>query len=466
MLSESVRRYIVDFLIGRVRQLSSKAVLYPSGYDLIGYTNDPKEMEKYPIVIKPCGFFDDGIYSTSAAEPKLPLPLWEGIPLLFGLPTMEEINDGETLVIHADLIASTYYLISRYEEMTKRPLRDLHGRFPGIQSLPYRAGFINRPIVDEYGAKLREIIFQRNLIDRLQIKIEGRPARFSKVNLTCDVDQPYKYHSLRSILRAIVKEKMPIYTAIKHYLSPAIQDPYFTFNKMLLWHDTMVEKLRPGLLDSIFFIKTQSRDPHDKPSYDVRSIYMRRVISLIRAHKAKIGVHFSYAAGINPSLVADEKYKLQRHLRIHNIISSRHHFLSFREPEDAIVLQNAGIKHDYSMGYADIAGFRLGTCRPVRFINPNIKGLTNLVMHPLYVMDYTLVAKRYMNLDKDVAETLVMNIVEQVAKYNGELNLLWHNESFSVDSPLPWLGLLYRSILRRIVQIENRADATQSQTTS
>ena len=30
----------------------------------------------------------------------------------------------------------------------------------------------------------------------------------------------------------------------------------------------------------------------------------------------------------------------------------------------------AGITDDFTMGYADIAGFRLGTCRSVRWINP------------------------------------------------------------------------------------------------
>jgi len=39
--------------------------------------------------------------------------------------------------------------------MVRKNVRDIYGRFPGKESLPYRAGFIDRPLVDEYGRLLR-----------------------------------------------------------------------------------------------------------------------------------------------------------------------------------------------------------------------------------------------------------------------------------------------------------------------
>lgn len=455
MVNETVVKYIIDFLVGVVKQRGHKDQLYRYKYDLIGYTDNPEEMKQYPIVIKPSGFFSHGVYGTDKANPIEPLKSWYGIPLLFGEPYEEEIYDGNTLVIHADLIASSFYLISRYEEMVKRHIRDEHGRFPGVESLAYRAGFINRPIVDEYGAKLREIIIGRGLVSSMDLKLEYRPQRFIKVNLTHDIDQPYKYHSIRSIARSVLKEGVPFFKAIYNYMSNPFEDPYFTFNKILSWNDTTKEKVKQGLVNSIFFIKSRSSHKFDKPDYSVNSCYIKKIISVIKNHKATIGIHLTYSAGINPNLIEVEKKQLQKNLRLFDINKSRHHFLCVREPEDMVMLQNAGIKHDFSMGYADVAGFRLGTCRPVRFINPNIVGLTFIVMHPLYIMDYTLASNKYMNLSEIEAEKYSMDIVDKVAKYNGELNILWHNEVFSKESEYNWLGGLYKKILRHIVEVEN-----------
>ena len=133
--------YLIRFLVGE--DAPSEIV------ESIGYTNDSNLFDKYNVVIIPSGFFDEHIYGTPASMPQLPLREVQGIPLLFGSPKEEWI--GDTWVVHADIIASTYFLVSRYEEMMRRDVRDAHGRFPGRESLPYRAGFLHRPIVDEIG---------------------------------------------------------------------------------------------------------------------------------------------------------------------------------------------------------------------------------------------------------------------------------------------------------------------------
>jgi hypothetical protein len=85
------------------------------------------------------------------------------------------------------------------------------------------------------------------------------------------------------------------------------------------------------------------------------------------------------------------------------------------------------------MGYADIAGFRLGTCRPVRFINPKTKRLTSLTLHPLSIMDCTLTNTNYMNLNYTQALLYAQTLIEQTKKYNGDLCLLWHNTIFTEE---------------------------------
>lgn len=457
MIGEDVKRYIIDFLIGAVGQRGRNTKKYSRRFELIGYTSDPKEMAKYPIVIKPSRFFESNVYGTLAAEPILPLAEWRGIPLLFGSPQEEELGESQTLVIHADLIASSYYLMSRYEEMTKRDIRDEHGRFPGEASLAFRAGFLGRPIIDEYGARLREIIRQRGLLERYDLALEARPETFSKVNLTHDVDRPYLYHGFRSFLRACLRERKGLAKALRWSFAPVCNDPYYTFPKLLEWNQQLRESVGETKVQSIFFLKTPSEHPNDKPNYLFKRGLRRSLLASLKRYKAKVGLHVSYEAGLSPNKIQREKDLLQHFIPWQPIVASRHHFLSLREPEDLIKLRHAGIRHDFTMGFADIIGFRLGTCRPVQFINPNARGLTDIVMHPLYVMDYTLIAKRYMALSLEEAERQVFSLIDIVAKYHGELNLLWHNECLSTEIEVPWAGRLYKHILRYIAEVAKRS---------
>ena len=105
------------------------------------------------------------------------------------------------------------------------------------------------------------------------------------------------------------------------------------------------------------------------------------------------------------------------------------------------------------MGYADVAGFRLGTCRPVRFINPNTRQLTELTLHPLILRDLTLSDQKAMGLSHEEAEQVASDLVRTTARYNGELTLLWHNDLLSQKTH-PWHSVLYRALLRLIEEID------------
>ena len=91
---------------------------------------------------------------------------------------------------------------------------------------------------------------------------------------------------------------------------------------------------------------------------------------------------------------------------------------------------------DFTMGYADVNGFRLGTCRPVKWINPITRQITSLTLHPLSIMDCTLDESKYMGLNEEEALKYCLNILYEIKQYNGEVVLLWHNSSFSeIDKP-------------------------------
>ena len=128
------------------------------------------------------------------------------------------------------------------------------------------------------------------------------------------------------------------------------------------------------------------------------------------------------------------------------ITYNRNHFLNNREPDDLEMLIAAGITDDFSMGYADIAGFRLGTCRPVQWINPRSRSLTPLVLHSLTVMDVTLSEKRYMFMNAHDALQYCKSLIKTVERFNGEISLLWHNNTVENNASL-YHRQLYKDLL-------------------
>jgi hypothetical protein len=136
---------------------------------------------------------------------------------------------------------------------------------------------------------------------------------------------------------------------------------------------------------------------------------------------------------------------LEKYLGI-SITDNRNHFLASREPEDMENLITIGITDDYTMGYADVAGFRLGTSKPVRFVNPVTKRLNSLMLHPLMIMDSTLQKEKYMNLSYEEAEKYCNKLIDNIKEVNGELALLWHNTAFFIKNDL-FMHKLYLNIL-------------------
>lgn len=457
MYNRQLIDYLIDFILGPVygrgAEPSDGTPTETLGrrQRFVRYTNDPMEMFGAYVVIRPSKFFDLDTYGTPSAYPSLPLAEWEGVPILFGEPRHELIHGGATLVIHADLVASAYFLLSRYEEMYRRDIRDKHGRFPGKASLPYRAGFIHRPIVEEYGAVLRRLIESTGIAERARIRLTAPAPFFSKVNLTHDIDQPYRYRGVKGLVRGLLDGRSPM-TMLRNVLGSPHRDPFFTFDQILEHNLSLKRDLPEGMVNTIFFLKTPDDHPLDKPNYPISSRYMRLVRRLADRAGVQYGLHCSYRSGLDPRHILPQRKRLQSALHTY-IGRSRHHYLALREPEDMIDLIAAGIRHDYTMGYADVAGFRLGTCRPVRFISPNTRSLTELVLHPLTIMDVTLSRQDFMALDLDEARRYASDLIRQTAQYGGELNLLWHNEQFAPEVH-PWHHQLYPELLDLIRDIE------------
>ena len=425
--------YIIRFLIGteQAGRLSS----------CIGYTSDKRLFDRYLIVFTPSGFFNEGVYGTQASIPTLPLQDIEGVPLLFGSPKIEWV--GDTLLIHADLIASTYFLLTRYEEIVRRTERDDHGRFPGKLSLPFRAGFIERPIVEEYGVLVRQWLRMTTGSNAIH---EPEP-QLQKLWLTHDVDAPLFCQSLRHVARETLKG-MGLTEAWKLYLRPEHEDPYYTFPWLLEQGQIVRDAWGEERCQTLFFLKGGGNAPQDKPYYPLNLKLLHRLSRFCSESGGSIGLHSSYSASLQPNKIIAEKRHLERATGF-VVTYNRHHYLACREPEDLNTVEKAGFSDDFTMGYADVAGFRLGTCRPVHWINPITKRISDMQLHPLACMDATLGEAKYMGLNEQEAVNYVLRLAQNASRHGGELVLLWHNDRVSEFSSAK--GLDYRRVFQRIL---------------
>ena len=411
---QEIISYIIRFLLGAENAELAKYICYQS---------EEEPDEKCRLKIAPSGFFDKEIYGTKASEPVLPLAEGKEFHFFWQAGDEAEGRPNHTLCRY---YSKYFFLITRYEEIINRTDRDKHGRFRAVNSLPFRAGFLGRPIVDEYGKALRKVLREEGL------DVKEPKEGFQKIYLTHDADQVAHYRTLRGAGGAVFrffKNPYQTFKATQTFFGGIKYDPWFTFPWFFRLAEELKEKNPNVLIESIVFIKSSGGElPTDKPIYNLKSKDFGYLFELCRQNNVSVGLHPSYLAGEKTSEIKKEKAILDDATR-QNTVYTRNHFLRSREPEDMQALIDAGLTDDFTMAYADRAGFRLGTCRPLRWINPTTLELTPLTLHPITMMDSTLSNSLYMNLKSDEAFSFAKGMIDQVKKHNGELVLLWHNTS-------------------------------------
>ncbi|MBP5318679.1 MAG: hypothetical protein J6Y77_04690 [Paludibacteraceae bacterium] len=361
------------------------------------------------MVIRPSGFFD------RMSEPKQVAALmregleFDGLPVLFG--QAGSTRCGKTLVLEADFLASAYFVLTRYEELLD-PERDVHGRFCSKLSWLSRCGWLQRPLVDAYGEYLHRLL-------------TGSDPVYPQASLclTHDLDRVLQFGTWRNWLGGLRRGQL---AALCHRMASPEQDPYW---QACLWLNALAEK-KDGL-KQLYFVYTATGSPYaeDRDCLPLERL-PRRMLLQMSEWKATVGIHFSYASAVDKGRLSAELLAA-RSLTGHPVCVSRYHYLADLHPDDLLLQESLGIAHDYTAGYADGIGFRLGTCRPVHYISPMSGRLSNLVVHPLAVMDQTLVSPAYMGLTPDKAFPLVTALMDEVKHYGGELVLLWHNSTIA-----------------------------------
>ncbi len=352
---------------------------------------------------------------------------YDGINVFF--PVNEQLS-----ALPFDVFSAIFYLVTRYEEYLPF-VRDIHGRFTAENSVSHKLGFLQKPVVNIWALKIRNILLK---------KYPGLnySERNYKYRPTYDIDSAWAY-AQKGLVRSI--------------------GGYFLALKRMDWHDI---KERTAVL------LKQKKDPFDtfdlqlqyQKKYDLKPVYFflyahysrfdknintrnRRFKMLIKkiVDYSKIGIHPSYYSLEKPELVTQELEGLEKIVN-KEINRSRQHFLRLVLPETYRTLLDNDITDDYTMGYAALPGFRAGICTTYNFYDLDIERETPLRIHPFAVMDGTL--RDYMNLTPADALIVIRNLIKEVKAVNGTFISLWHNESLS--DQLRWKGWrkLYEDMLQ------------------
>lgn len=413
-------RYVLSVLLGL------DGGVLPCHAECVYYGDEQDAPSSARVIIRPSAFFGPDVHTTDVALPSLPLNQIMGIPLLFGQPKV--VQQGGRIVTDADLIASAYFLLTRHEEVVRRDVRDEHGRFPGRASLSCRGGFLERPIVDEYARLLCRWLGQ------VGVDVPERPRRIRQVYLTHDVDVPWRWGSFRSACsawrRRLAKRLPGAMEPLWCYFGFQ-RDPADSFDWILEHDGAVVRQFGPERAESIVFVLAGGSSPYDG-YYRISSRRGANLVQRLLRGGVRIGLHASYEAGGRPELIDREIASLAR-VAGRTITDNRHHFLGSREPEDLRALVRAGIERDFTMAYADVLGFRLGTSRGVRWFDAQRDEVTDLTLCPLTLMDCTLDRPQYMGLDYERARNASMAMLEQTRRHNGDVVLLWHNTELTEE---------------------------------
>jgi hypothetical protein len=337
------------------------------------------------------------------------------------LPGLFPVSGGD---IPFDLPGAVFFLVTRMEEYWSFQSDDM-GRFTADSSLSNRLALLDRPIIDEWRLKLYTLLEERN--SGLNI-----PRRKFSFLSTIDIDHAYAYlhkgaaRTVGALARDLLQGKVALFRRRMNVLRRKERDPYDTFDYM----DAMHEKY--NIVAKYFFLVGDHGEFDTGLSYEQKDF---RLLLQRISKKHETGLHPSVGSHRRYSTITREKSRLE-HIIGKPCTSSRQHYLLLRFRTTYRLLKAAGIRHDYTMGYADNVGFRAGTARPFRWFDLKKDEATELTVHPLMVMDATL--RKYLQLEPTAAKALTRRMVEATARVGGEFVCLWHNETLCNEGD--WKG--------------------------
>ncbi len=391
----------------------------------------------------PCQFWNpvsEGWGST--IDSPLPMPTMSNdLPELL----IERQPDGYR--VNFDILGFSYWMLARVEEIDRVDL-DGYQRFPATASHGYKHGYLKRPVVDEWLNILAQLI--ANTWPHIQLKT----SQF-EVKVSHDVDCPSLYgfsspmRLLRNVVASVIKRRdvkalfSGFFIRMNTKETLYSKDPFNTFD----WIMDISE--RHGLKSAFYFICGRT-DRRKDAEYELEHPAIRDLLRRIHKRGHEVGLHPSFNTYMESQKIVQEASRLRRVCEEEGVHQShwggRMHYLRWKQPVTLIGWEVAGMSYDSTLGYADMAGFRCGTCFEYLAFDPIASKKLNLRIRPLIVMECTVIANRYMGLGhSDNALKEFMLLKNACQSVNGTFTILWHNSQLVSSES----RFLYQTLLEK-----------------
>jgi len=412
----------VDFLIVR----DEKVFISQSGV-CINYSD--KDLRHGLWVIPQGLLFEKGIQK----KPDIDVSQWNGCFCFF------KQTQGN---IPFDLFAASFYLLTLYEEYFPTQL-DEHGRFDPYDSLAYRNGFLEIPLIDRWAYLLKDELVKRYP----NMKFKKRQFRLVS---TFDIDYPYMYlkkgllRSMGGMMRDFLNLR---FTDIASRIAVHLRvkpDPYM---EAIRWINGIHREIdKPYYL---FALMNDRGKYGRKTSYPLTDYYKY----LKNLDSVTVGLHPSYDTYHNFEQLMKEKKKLEKVMEKEKVVTSRQHFLRMLVPETFRHLEAAGIQEDFTTSFSLMPGFRSGTAVPYYFYDVEKDTTNKLLLHPTVMMDACLIT--HLGLRPDEALKKIKHLIDECYQSGGDFVSLWHNSNLAGNTNNnPWINIFIESF-RYASSLEN-----------
>ena len=316
-----------------------------------------------------------------------------------------------------DIFSAVFFLVSRMEEYKSKDL-DAHLRFKSTNSILFKLGVLDAPVID---------IWSFNLLNSLNDFFNVKIVCSRKFNqfLTVDVDNAFAYKhkgGLRTIgasVKSLMKLDFTTFLERFKVLSNIQKDPYDNY-------DYLKQFIEKENINLAVFLLLGNYAKFDK-NLSANNVYFISLIKQLSTFST-VGIHPSYDS-YNDFNKMDLEITRLKTILSSKVNHSRNHFLRFKNPETFQHLLSLGIANDYSMGYADVPGFRAGTCSSFYFYDLSEDKKTDLLIIPFAYMDGAF--RDYMNCSVEKAKSRITNLIRNVKSVEGSFVSVWHNESLS-----------------------------------
>lgn len=312
-----------------------------------------------------------------------------------------------------DPIASIFYVLSRCEEYTCH-IRDKHNRFLAKDSILLEFGWLFTPICDFWACYVLNDFFP-------DLKYTKPPF---KIVPTFDIDSSYAYLQKNEIRNKLstwrdgLSGKKELATERKSVRAGEIKDPFDTYD--------YIEQSIQALDEVYFFWLLGNYASFDRNISHLDPV-QKELIKRMKPY-GRIGTHPSYASNDKPYLISVEKDRLEA-ITEESVLESRQHYLKLNLPQTYRKLIGVGIQKDFTMGFADMAGFRMGTAHNLPWFDLLKNETSKLQLYPFAYMDGTL--NQYMKLNPEQALGVVKQLKKEIQHYGGHFSFIWHNETLN-----------------------------------